>query len=182
VFRLRRAANPPLTARTPPVEPDHAVRAAEEIVHHAWTRELQRRRDHRDLALHAAFQACDTAAARLAAAQRDGSPWKIGVARAAVTLAAQATDAAVLARNQARRALREQQRPPHRRRRTRSAAATARTQPQSGRPVMATWSPTASGPPQGRDQSAAPFSSPRRQLPSWLRRFGLRRATGPGPQ
>ena len=87
---------------------DRAVREAEEIVRRAWARELMRRADHMDLAAQAAFAGCDTAARRLAAAQRDGDPWKIGVARAAALLALDTTRAAVLARDRARRALREE--------------------------------------------------------------------------
>lgn len=108
MFRRRRTAGPGFSAPAPRLAPDRAVRAAEEIVRRAWAYELLRRRDHLDLARSAAYQAYDTAQVRLAAARRDGNPWNISVARAAVLLASTAADDAAAACRQDRKALRGQ--------------------------------------------------------------------------
>jgi hypothetical protein len=120
---------------------DRAVRVAEEVVRRAWACELLRRQDELDFAAQAAFEDCGAASARLAAAQRDGSPWKISTARAAARLAVDHARAAVLARDQGRRTLRAQLRRLKRRPGAGAAAAGPGSRQRRG-DLAAAWSPS----------------------------------------
>jgi hypothetical protein len=88
--------------------PDRAVRTAERHVHRAWTLELARWRDRQQFALHIERENCDTAIELFIAAQRDGDPEQIRVARAVAIEAVDSVRAAVAARDQARRTLRKE--------------------------------------------------------------------------
>ena len=165
--------------------PDRTVRAAEEIVRRAWACELLRRRDDLDLALQAAFEGCDTAMQRLAAAQRDGVPRKIRAARTGALRALEVARLARAARDEARRALRQELHSLTRRPRRRASAEV----PVAGRrelrgPATATWSPSPENPPPGDELPVLPIlpiAGPRRRLPAtWLRHFSVRRAADPG--
>ena len=166
------------------VAPDRAVRAAELIVWRAWVRELRRELDDLRSALRTAFDACDAAVLQLVAAQQDGSPWRIGVARAGLLLSLERAQAAADALDRARRALREQIHPLTRRPRRRTVASAAVTGGASIRPLPRRRA-GAARPPAGMRPSATggppgvPRASPQRLLPPWLRRFGRRRTRRP---
>lgn len=162
------------------VAPDRAVRAAELIVWRAWVRELRRDLDDLKSALRSAFDACDADMLRLVAAQKDGSPWGIGVARAGLLLSLERAQAASVALDQARRALREGIHPLTRRPRRRTVASVAVAGGSPVRPMprrrVAADRPSigANGGPPG-----VPRASPQWLLRLWLRRFGRRRTKRP---
>ena len=100
------------SANTPRRASDRTVRTAERFVRRAWTLELARWRDRQEFVLRIERGNRDNAVAHLAAAQRDGDPERISVARAAALEALDAVRAAEAARDQARRAVREELRVP----------------------------------------------------------------------
>lgn len=122
MFRLR---------KVPRRRPDRAVHTAEKLVRRAWVLELERRCEREEFSLQIERENCDAALALLVAAQRDGDPRRISVAR---TVASQARDgfhAAAAARDQARRTLRGELRLLTRKPKKPSAAAKVRDRPQS---------------------------------------------------
>ena len=89
---------------------DRTVRTAERCVRHAWALELARRREREEFALRIERESYDNAIGHLIAAQRDGDPGQISVARTVALEAVAAVRAAVVARDQARRKLRRDRR------------------------------------------------------------------------
>lgn len=108
MFRARRRARAAREAMRPLIENEQAVRGAEEVVRRAWARELLRRREHAEFDVRAAGADEDAARSRLVSAQRDGEPWKIAAARAALERAVEAAQASVRARDRMRRTLSEE--------------------------------------------------------------------------
>lgn len=106
MFGDRSRARAAREAMTPLIENENAVRGAEDIVRRAWARELLRRREHTEFELRAASDDEDAAHARLVSAQRDGAPWKIAAAHAALEHAIKTTRASASACDRMRRTLR----------------------------------------------------------------------------
>jgi len=79
-------------------------------VRRAWARELVRRRERQEFVLRIERENRDTALEFFIAAQRDGDPGQISVARTVALEAVAAVRAAVVARDQARRKLRRDRR------------------------------------------------------------------------
>lgn len=104
MFRVRRRSRTARAATMPPAE--NALRGAEEIVRRAWARELLRRRERAQFDLRAATDDEDAARERLASAQRDGEPWMIAAAHAALERAIEASRASTRACDRTRRTLR----------------------------------------------------------------------------
>ena len=75
---------------------------------HAWALELARRREREEFALRIERESYDNAIGHLIAAQRDGDPGQISVARTVALEALDAVRAATAARDQARRAVRKE--------------------------------------------------------------------------
>lgn len=107
---FRRLKNPRATdgANAPRRAPDRTVRTAERFVRRAWVLELTRWRDRQEFALRIECENCDNAIGHLIAAQRDGDPGQISVARTVALEAVDAVRAATAARDQARRAVRKE--------------------------------------------------------------------------
>lgn len=122
MFRLR---------KVPRMKPDRTVHAAEELVRRAWALELARRCGREEYSLRIERENCDAALALLVAAQRDGDPRQISVARTVASLSRDAFHAALAARDQARRTLHGELRLLTRKPQKLSAAANGRDQPQS---------------------------------------------------
>jgi hypothetical protein len=99
IFRVWRRVRAAAGAASPLVADEQAVGAAEAVVRRAWAEELLRRRDHAQFAVHAAQQDCEAAYRRVAAAQRDGDPRRIGLAHAALERAVEAVRASTLERD-----------------------------------------------------------------------------------
>jgi len=107
MFGLRRRLRSAADAGTPSVRSTgHAVRSAEEIVHKAWAHELLRHHARLEFTRSADCHDRDTAAERLAAAQRDGDPRKIGAAHIALESALEAVRQSTLACDRIGRTLR----------------------------------------------------------------------------
>jgi hypothetical protein len=123
--RAKRGANASRTA------PDRAVRTAERFVRRAWKLELARRRERQEFVLHIERENRDTALELFIAAQRDGDPEQISVARTVALEAVDAVRAAVVARDQARRKPRRERRLLTRGPRRLSAAFDVRGRPRS---------------------------------------------------
>ena len=141
---------------------DRAVQTAEQVVRRAWVSELRRRQDLLDLVVQASFEDCALAAARLAAAQRDGDPGKIGTARAAARLAVDGARAAMTARDQGRRTLRA------RSRRLRHGV------PAPWSPPPVAPDPALLNPRPGRSQPTLPAARPQGRLRPWRRGLSSR--------
>jgi hypothetical protein len=108
MFRRWKDARATDGANAPGRAPDRTVRAAERLVRGAWALELTRWRDRQEFALRIERENCDNAIGHLIAAQRDGDPGQISVARTVVLEAMDAVRAATAARDQARRAVRKE--------------------------------------------------------------------------
>ena len=159
---------------TPLIENENAVRGAEEIVRRAWARELLRRRDHTEFELRAAGDDEDAAHGRLASALRDGAPWKIADARAALEHATEATRASARACDRMRRTLRaeldllEQAAKDH-------ALSSLVRQMADERSATVARGPNSPGAQSSTLASAARRSGSRLRLPRALRRLVVRR-------
>jgi hypothetical protein len=105
MFRRWKVARAKDGANTPRRAPDRTVRTAEGFVRRAWALELARWRDRQEFALRIERENCENAIGHLIAAQRDGDPGQISVARTVVLEALDAVHAAVVARDLARRAM-----------------------------------------------------------------------------
>lgn len=108
MFRRWKDARDKDAACAPRRADDRAVHAAERLVRRAWALELALQRDREEFALHIERENCDTAVELFIAAQRDGDPLRICVARTVALEALDAVRAAVVARDQARRILRKE--------------------------------------------------------------------------
>jgi len=108
MFRRRKDARAKEGANTPRRAPDRTVRTAERFVRRAWALELARWRDRQEFALRIERESYDNAIEHLIAAQRDGDPEQISVARTVALQALDAVRAAAAARDQARRTMRRQ--------------------------------------------------------------------------
>jgi hypothetical protein len=122
---------------------DRTVRTAERLVRRAWVLELARWRDRQEFALRIERGNCDNAIEQLIAARRDGDTAQISVACDAALEALDAVHAAVVARDQARRAMRKELRVPMRRSKGPRAAADVGGHPRSDPtvPVMSAHKP-----------------------------------------
>jgi hypothetical protein len=162
MFRRRKDARAESGADASRLARDRAVRTAEGFVRRAWALELARRRERQEFALHIERENCDTAVELFIAAQRDGDPEQISVARTMALEAVDAVRAAVAARDQARRALRKERRLLIR------------------KPMRLSAAPDAAGRPQSRPSKPIAGSQGRRGL--HLRRLVRWRAADLGPQ
>lgn len=116
--------------KVPRTKPDRAVHAAEKLVRRAWALELARRCEREEYALQIERENCDAALALLVAAQRDGDPRQISVARTVASQARDAFRAVAAARDEARRTLHGELRLLTRKPKKLSVAVNGRDQPQ----------------------------------------------------
>jgi hypothetical protein len=108
MFRRWKDARGKDGANTARRAPDRTVRTAEGFVRRAWALELARWRDRQEFALRIERENYENAIGHLIAAQRDGDPEQIRVARTVALDAVDAVRAAVVARDLARRAMHRQ--------------------------------------------------------------------------
>jgi hypothetical protein len=108
MFRRWKNARAKDSANTPRRAPDRTVRTAEKLVHRTWALELARWRDRQEFALRIERENFGKAIDHLIAAQRDGDPAQISVARTGALQALDAVHAAMAARDHARRTMRKE--------------------------------------------------------------------------
>jgi hypothetical protein len=175
MFHVRHRARAARAAMTSLVENENALRGAEEIVRRAWARELLRRREYPEFELRAASDDEDAAHARLVSAQRDGAPWTIAAARAALERAVETTRASVRARDRMQRTLRAELDLLEEAARDHALSDLVR-QMEHERSAIVAQGPDTPGAQIPRPASAAAGSRARLRLPRALRRLAASRA------